>query len=208
MEEKLNLSLIAQESVKREKERIEARRLTPELNESRERACGIFYVTPSYPGNSWKISVFTEKDYGPVSHMEVWARYLSVEVFNAWKDHVTVSEKVLKEQIKDCPYAFPRGRVELVPEGPRRGYKILHGRNLWDDAGNSLAPFNVRLTSVQRLFGLENSVDSAGNVVAVSKLLYDDHERCDRSDALIACKLLGIEQDWEAARISSFSTRL
>jgi hypothetical protein len=79
---------------------------------------GVYYVV-RFP-TRWRLYAFAWEDFGDLWHGEVWRRYVTGDLAEAWKETATVSAEELKPFWK----GFPRGRVERVGISQ---YTVFHG---------------------------------------------------------------------------------
>lgn len=113
-----------------------------------------------------------------LGHTDWFEQILAPEVLAPiWSKKLGVSEKKLAAEIALLTYAFPRGRVTKVG----RKFRIHHGEDLTDAMKASRA-------MIEKTFG----------VTGKCTWLFDEHERCIRSDQAAMCELLRVSPSWKA----------
>ena len=137
---------------------------------------GCFYLIRFPEG--WHIILFPEKHFGWMGHPTAWEEYVVPLLLTRWK---VKGKSDTANQIKNCPYAFPRGRV-TAEKGKRL---ICHGGDLWDKRGRGTPPMNVSRAIIKNLFG------------SLLKEEFDEHERVLAFDRDLVCKELNIQEAWK-----------
>jgi hypothetical protein len=175
------------------------------INEQLEDAAeGIFYILKKADG-TWVLFPYRyDRQDRNRDHVDVWpyaarvvansyanvaeavssdeVKQLAARMLAARKGNVATTGKVeaIYRQIKDSPYAFPRGRVTLVDPGLKtEKYVVRHG----SDIGTKISKLEI---------------ENAFSINGKCRWSYDEHERCIREDQMHVCGVLGIKPDWSA----------
>lgn len=134
---------------------------------------GIYYII-RLP-DAWKLCVYRYADQPELDHVDFWRRKLAFQLAVHWRHLLNSTAMELERQLRDCYYAFPRGRVTCT----QKKFNVLHGKDL--------RPF-MHVTRRQ--------IEAAFGIVGQARWMEDDHEHCLEEDKEHARKLLRLRDNW------------
>jgi len=137
---------------------------------------GLFFVVRLPSG--WKCVAFRSDEFsGNPGHVDLWiGRHgLAACVAKQWETFLGRNTRFIFDELEQCCYGFPRGRVVEN----RKQYRIFHGEDF-------TRRMRISRSRVEHMFGISMPC----------KWRFDEHERCLRSDSAAVRLLLNLNETW------------
>lgn len=137
---------------------------------------GIYYIVRHVRG--WALLPYRYATREELDHVHFWDQELVHDLSLAWAKTLGLGVSEIESRIRNCSYAFPRGRI--VKHGKR--FTVFHG----DDVERGR---KISRRAIENWFGIAGKADWK----------QDEHERCQREDKEIVRHLFKIQENWKDA---------